>query len=80
MPTVAGDVVISQAHVTDSWYWVWRVTLDREQAPSPLTRSSTVSDGAAAMALARLMVRGNRGGAIYFMALDTLSWTKFYPD
>lgn len=76
MPTVAGDIVITHAHAMESWHSVWRVKLDGEQTPHAWTRSAPVSGGAAAMALARLMVRESGGGAIYFQHQDSCGWVK----
>ena len=77
MPTVAGDIVISHPTAATSHYSVWRVMLDGEQSANPLAYASSALGGSAAMMLARLMRRETRGvGAIYFIELDTLTWTK----
>lgn len=76
MPTVPGDVVISHPDATSNRYAVWRVTLDVQQSPNSRTPVFWVIGGAVAMARARLMLCESRGWEIYFVQLDTLTWTK----
>jgi hypothetical protein len=76
MPTRIGDVVISHPSAKSWKYFVWRVFLNRQQVVNSRTAATAAIGGSAAMALARLMVREQGAGAIYFLQEDTLTWTK----
>jgi hypothetical protein len=76
MPTVSGDVVITHPDATSNRYAVWRVMRDGEQTANPTAPVFWVIGGSVAMTRARLMLCESRGWAIYFVQLDTLTWTK----
>jgi hypothetical protein len=75
MPTRAGDIVISHAVASASFYVLWKVIDEGQQESRPEQYASTALGRTAALALARMMARESRG-AVFSLDAATSAWTK----